>query len=182
MIKLIVHFITSWVHYNILCVRLKVLYNKTIRPNFLGRIVLLYKVIKLNYLLSLIAAWAATSFREGNLFSGRGTRPLRKKLYKLNYLDSLNLAICSLCGLDIFASQNRYNSALQNFDMLPSATSGGSKPPPYARRAYRIEDISHRLSGISQIPQGIDIVANKKLPSEEGSFIVSNHSSSKAPV
>ena len=45
---------------------------------------------------------------------------------------------------------------------------------PPRPQAYRIEDISHRLSGISQIPQGIYIDANKKLPSEEGSFIVSN--------
>jgi hypothetical protein len=46
--------------------------------------------------------------------------------------------------------------------------------PLTPRRAYHIEDISHRLSGISQIPPGIYIAANKKLPSEEGSFIVSN--------
>ena len=44
--------------------------------------------------------------------------------------------------------------------------------PLTPRRAYRIEDTSHRLSGISQIPQGIYIAANKKLPSEEGSFLL----------
>ena len=34
--------------------------------------------------------------------------------------------------------------------------------------------IYRTLWRISQIPQGIYIAANKKLPSEEGSFIVSN--------
>ena len=72
--------------------------------------------------------------------------------------------MCPLCGRDILPCGKCDIAAAQlRYDINPT------RP-----QAYRIEDISHRLSGISQIPQGIYIAANKKLPSEEGSFIVSN--------
>ena len=66
-------------------------------------------------------------------------------VFNSNYLD---LAIC-------FAMQNAIYGFAIRYDINP----------PTPRRAYRIEDISHRLSGISQIPTGfISLLTKNCLP------------------
>ena len=60
--------------------------------------------------------------------------------------------------LDIFASQNRYNSVSQNFDMLPNGNKFDINPLS-PRRAYRAHQRISRATHISKIPSGIYIAA-----------------------
>ena len=72
---------------------------------------------------------------------------------------------------DIFACwQIRYNSALQNFDMLPD----GNEIPQRPQGISCAKHISSRKAAYRKSHKGFISLLTIKLPSEEGSFIVSN--------